>query len=310
MFSFKIFFKPLFAFFLIYLFFSPLSALAGFGITPPYVKNTSLTRNSVYEQKILLVRGEAGVAQKAEIVVDAPEIQDWIYIKEGMSVDLPSGVQKVPITVQIKVPEDADFKNYKGSIRIRTLPADDKVAAGKVTVSLGALIDIDLTVLDREIKEFRVRKVSAPDLNAGKNIAWLFFPGKIRFNMMIENIGNVDIAPSLVEFRIFDRTGKVLLETTKSLGKIKTVKPYLTDTIIANIPTRLPAGNYVASYRIFNEDKIVQEGDLSMNILPTDTLPEKGFGFVGLSLWHKASVILPILSLLLAVIYIWRSRRK
>jgi hypothetical protein len=33
-------------------------ASAGFGITPPYVRNTSLTRNSIYEQQILLVRGD------------------------------------------------------------------------------------------------------------------------------------------------------------------------------------------------------------------------------------------------------------
>ncbi len=308
MFSFQML-KLLFLLPIICLLFSPSFVLAGFGITPPYVKNTSLTRNSVYEQKILLVRGEADLAQKAEIVIDAPEIEDWIYIKEGSEIYLPAGVQKVPITVQIKVPENAEYKNYKGSIRIRTMPADDKVAAGKVTVSLGALIDIDLTVLDRVIKDFRVRKVSVPDLNAGKNIAWLFFPGKIRFNMLIENTGNIDIAPSLVEFSIFDRTGKVLLESTKSLGKIKKIKPYLTDTVVANIPTRLPAGSYVARYRIFNEDNVVQEGDLSMNILPPGTLSEKGFGFSGLSLWHKISVILPILSLLLVIFYIWWSRK-
>lgn len=33
-------------------------ARASFGITPPYVRNTSLTRNSTYEQQILLVRGD------------------------------------------------------------------------------------------------------------------------------------------------------------------------------------------------------------------------------------------------------------
>jgi hypothetical protein len=32
---------------------------AGFGITPPYVRNTSLTRNSTYEQQILLVRSDS-----------------------------------------------------------------------------------------------------------------------------------------------------------------------------------------------------------------------------------------------------------
>ena len=39
-------------------------ARAGFGITPPYVRNTSLTRNSTYEQQILLVRGNPDESQK------------------------------------------------------------------------------------------------------------------------------------------------------------------------------------------------------------------------------------------------------
>jgi hypothetical protein len=70
-------------------------AEAGFGITPPYVRNTSLIRNSTYEQQILLVRGDPNTAQKAEVSVDAPEIQDWITIVEGSTISLPRGEQKI-----------------------------------------------------------------------------------------------------------------------------------------------------------------------------------------------------------------------
>lgn len=285
-------------------------ALAGFGITPPYVRNTSLTRNSVYEQQILLVRGDTNIAQKAEITIDAPEIQDWIYIVEGEEIKMPKGTQKVPMTVRVTVPSDADFKDYEGKIRIRTLPDDDQVAPGAVSISLGAVVDIDLSVIDREIKDFRIRKISVSDLNEGSKLAWLFFPGKIRFDMMLENTGNVDIAPSRVEFRIFDRTGKALLEETKQIGKIKKITPYSTETVTAELPTRLPAGSYIARYRIYNEDELKQEGDLTLNILPAGTLQTGGFGFIGLSLSHKISVLLPVLSLLIAGIYLWNARRR
>ncbi len=63
--------------------FLPLFAHASFGITPPYVRNTSLTRNSTYEQQILLVRGNPNEPLKAEIVVDAPEIASWIEVIDG-----------------------------------------------------------------------------------------------------------------------------------------------------------------------------------------------------------------------------------
>jgi hypothetical protein len=283
---------------------------AGFGITPPYVSNTSLTRNSTYEQQILLVRSDANTDQKAEITIDAPDIQDWIEIVEGEEIKLPRGVQKVPMTVRVMVPSNADFKDYTGSIRIRTLPDSGEVAPGAVSISLGALVDIDLSVIDRVIKDFRIRKISVPDLNEGSKVAWLYFPGKIRFEMLLENTGNVDVSPSNVEFRIYDRAGKVLLEETKSKGRVPTVVPYGTETVVAEIPTRLEAGSYVARYTIYNDDEIKQEGDLSLNILPNGTLQLAGFGFSGLSAPHKVSILLPVFALLIAGIYIWHARRK
>lgn len=301
-----------FGFLLMVLFFSTGAAevSAGFGITPPYVRNTSLTRNSTYEQQILMVRGDTNVAQKAEISVDAPEIQDWITLVEGDEIKMPTGVQKVPLTVRITVPKDAEFKDYKGYIRIRTLPDDDQVSAGAVSISLGARVDIVLSVIDREIKDFRVRKISVPDLNEGHKFLWLYFPGKINFEMMIENTGNVEVAPSSVEFRIYDRAGKVLFEETKNLGKIDKTAPYATANVVAELPVHLPAGSYMARYRIYNDEEIKQEGDLSLNILPYGTLQTAGFGFLGLSLAHKVSVLLPVFAIIIAGMYLWRARRR
>lgn len=283
---------------------------AGFGITPPYVRNTSLTRNSTYEQQILLVRGNANAAQRAEITVDAPEIQDWIQIVQGESIPMPRGEQKTPMTVRVTVPGDADFGVYGGSIRIRTVPEDGEVSAGAVNISLGALVDLQLEVIDREIRDFRVRRVSVDELNEGQKFGWLFFPGKIRFNMSIENTGNVDVAPSDVELRIFDRAGRILLEETSMIGRTDEVPPYGTETVTAEIPTRLPAGSYIARYRILNGDEIKQEGDLSLSIRPPGTVQAAGFGFIGLSTAHKVSVLLPIFAVIIAFLYWWRSRSE
>jgi hypothetical protein len=63
-----------------------------------------------------------------------------------------------------------------------------------------------------------------------------------------------------------------------------------------------------------NDDEKKQEGELTLSILPYGTLQAAGFGFSGLSLSHKLSVILPILSLLviigLMIFQMIRSRRK
>jgi len=295
---------------ILYFAFGTLIASASFGITPPYVRNTSLTRNSTYEQQILLVRGDPNVPLNAQIVVDAPEIQDWIEIVEGTTILLPRGEQKVPMTVRIKVPSDAKYQEYEGKIRIRTQPTNDQVAEGVVSISLGAQVDINLNVIDRVIEDFRVRKIDVTDLDAGHKLGWLFFPGKINFTMSLENTGNVNIAPSKVQFRIYDRTGAVLLEETHHTGSLKKIAPYATDEITAHLPTRLPAGSYMARYAIYNSDEIKQEGELNLSILPYGTLQTAGYGFGGLSIPHKISILLPLFAIIISILYIIYYRRK
>lgn len=287
--------------------------LAGFGVTPPYFRNSSLTRNSTYEQQILLVRGDPNVPLKATVILDAPEIASWITVVEGNEFLLPRGEQKIPMTVRVKVPDDADFKQYTGALRIKTGPADDQVQGGSVNISLGAQINIDLNVIDREIKDFRVRKINISDLNEGHKLGWLYFPGKIRFGMLLENIGNVDVSPSAVNFKLYDISGTVLLEETSNKGRIKKIEPYATEEVMAYLPTRLPVGSYLVRYEIMNDDVIKQEGELNLNVLPYGTLQEAGFGFAGLSLAHKISVILPALATLALIIFLIhtsRSRRR
>jgi hypothetical protein len=141
-------------------------------------------------------------------------------------------------------------------------------------------------------------------------VGWLYFPGKINFGMLIENTGNVDIAPSTVKFRIFDRAGSVLLEETTHTGRLKKIAPYATEEIMASLPTRLPAGSYMARYSIMNGDEVKQEGELNLSILPYGTLQVAGYGFMGLSLPHKLSILLPIFALLIVVLYIIHNRRS
>ncbi len=272
-------------------------ASAGFGITPPYVRNSSLTRNSVYEQTILLIRSDSFAPLKAQVTVDVPGINDWFTIVEGNEFILPQGEQKIPMTVRVTVPEDADFKSYLGNIRIKTTSAEPG-AAGAVSISLGAQIDVDLTVIDKVIKDFRVRKIDISDLNEGHKTGWLYFPGKINFDMMIENTGNVDVAPSSVVFRIYDYTGQILFEETRNSNRIKKVAPFKTDTVHAELPTRLPFGNYIVRYQVMNDADVKQEGELNLSILPYGTLQTAGYGFMGLSLAHKLSVLLPTFVLL------------
>lgn len=289
---------------LLFLLCVPALSFAGFGITPPYVTNSSLTRNSVYEQTILLVRNDPTTDLKATISIDVPGINDWFEILEGNEFLLPAGEQKVPMTVRVTVPDKAKFQQYTGNIRIKTGAPDNQVNAGAVNISLGAQIDVDITVIDKEIKDFKIRRIGVSDLNEGHKLAWLYFPGKIRFEMLLENLGNVPVAPSKVVFRIYDKSGNVLLEETANKGKIAKVDPFLTEKVIAEIPTRLPSGSYLGRFEIYNDDDVKLDGEVTISILPYGTLQVSGFGFLGLSLSHKLSVILPVLFVFLSFVLV------
>lgn len=267
------------------------SVFAGFGITPPYVKNETLTRNSHFEQKIILVRGDPIEDLKAEVLVDVPTARAWITIDKGMQFVLPKGEQQVPIVVSVDVPEGADFGRYKGNIRITTTSLVPP-SSGSVTIALGAQVDVNLNVIDKEIYDFKIRRISISDLNEGHWYWWMYFPGKIRFAMQLENTGNVPVAPSDVVFSIYDASGRELKEKNHKKNKIQKVRPFETKDVVAELPTRLSAGSYRAKYAIYKQGEVMQEGELGLSILPFGTLTDdRGYGFSGLSGRDKAIII-------------------
>lgn len=281
------------------------SAYAGFGITPPYVTNASLTRNSVYEQLIYIVRSDPTADLKATISVDVPGVNEWFTIVEGNEFILPRGEQKVPMTVRVVVPEDAEFKEYAGNIRIKTGAPDGAPAGAGVNISLGAQIDVDLNVIDREIRDFKVRRIGISDLNEGHKVGWLYFPGRIRFEMFIENTGNVPVSPTDVVFRIYDKSGNVLLEETHRKGRIAEVDPFMTETVFAELPTRLPQGSYLARFEILNDEEVKLSGEVNVSILAYGTLNAAGFGFLGLSVPHLLSVVVPVLAVIVLLLFVF-----
>ncbi len=283
---------------------SPLCLEAGFGVTPPYVKNSELTRNSVYEQKIMLVRGSPDYDVLAEIEVDVPGANEWITIEPAQEILMTKGEKKIPLVVKILVPNKAEFGDYKGNIRVRTSAVNDEDrGSGAVSIALGARINVDFSVIDKIIKEFDIRSVKILDFNEGKKVRWLEYPGKMIFNMTLRNTGNVSVSPSKVAVDIYDSTGKKLLERTENSNRIRKVNPFKTEEVFAELPSHLSPGSYRAKYIIYNDDEEVKTGELTFNIMPAGTIEgDLGYGFMGLSFWHKTTIVGPIVLVIILVL--------
>lgn len=288
-------------------------AYAGFGITPPYINNDRLTRDSTFEQQILLVRSDASSDLAVEITMNVPGAQDWISADPGMKFTMPKGTTQMPITFTVHVPGNAEYKEYKGAIRIRT-SASGPQPAGGVSIALGAQVDVDLKVVDK-IYDFEVRRVQLADLEEGRTKFGLFFPGKMRLFMNIRNTGNAPYGPTKVCMDIYDANGESLLETTCNTNRIEQIAPFAIKEVIAELPTRLPTGSYVGKYTIYKGDQIAAQNQLTVSIAAVGAVSGyEGYGFDGLSIQDKIKVIVvlgvPLLILIILIVSLIARRRR
>ena len=282
---------------------------AGFGISPPFIRSKNpIFPGSHFEQNINLLRSSADEPLIAKIIVDAPDIANWITIDKGDEFVMPAGELKVPMVVNIDVPASADVGHYTGYINVQTVP--EKRAGGGVAIALGARIDIDLEVTNEEKIDFvvrRVRVLNTEQLTRPWNwpiFSWFLY--RLQVSMDVENIGNVKAGPTKAELDVYDLTQKNLLESHRdtSIGKIE---PFTRNTVLATFPTKLAPGNYWGQVRIYYNDEIVHQDRVTFEVYPPGGLP--GGLDLGRTPWLLAGgtilILLDIL-LLLFKIKIWR----
>jgi hypothetical protein len=277
------------------------TAFAGFGITPPYVRNDTLRPGSEYTQEIIIVRSDPVEDLNAELTLNLPGIESWFSTDRGSKFILPKGESQFKLRVTVRVPDDAKLGSYNGNVRIRTSSLEGPQTG--VSLALGAQIDVNLKVVN-EVFAFNVKRVELFEAEEGYKKWWLDFPGKMKFAVYLENTGNVPASPYKVNFQIYDASGAQLLETTSNTNQIETVLPFDTKKVIAYLPTWLPPGGYQVKYDIRkNETESAQTGQLSLSVLPRGTITGyETYGFEGLKLADQLSVLLPAAILLLFVI--------
>jgi hypothetical protein len=286
------------------------AAEAGFGVSPPRIKNQQLTPGSTYRQQIMLLRSSSDEELKATVKINAPEIESWIEIDRGSEFILPKGELQVPMIVTFKIPKNAELGNYTGSINVKILPAADRPAG--VAIALGARIDIDLSLTNVSSANFLVRLISIPDfekLGRPWNLKiWsalfdkLFY--KIKVVMNIENTGNVKTAPSQVTIEIYDLAKKNILASgaDKSLKK---VPPFSQGQVIAEFPTKLSAGQYWAKIRIYKEQEIVNFYEIAFTIASPGVL---GGSAQSLGVWPWLAAGALILTAVIIIFFLFKIR--
>lgn len=282
------------------------SVSAGFGISPPYLKNSQLTPGSKYEQEIMLLRSSAEDELTAEIKINAPEIASWITLDKGTEFPLPKGQVQVPMLITINVPKNAELGSYKGSINIRISSGAN--TKNGVAIALGARIDVDLALTNVANADFIVRVASIGNIEMLK-WPWSlpifnFFLHRVPVSLNIENIGNVKTGPSKVSLEVFDLTRNRVLESKIDTG-IDEVEPFSTQEVKANFRTKLGIGQYWGRIKVYKDETIVNSYEIAFAVGKPGEFGQK----LGLYPWILAGVYLIVIILILTLLIYFRSWR-
>lgn len=284
----------------------------GFGITPPYVTNGQLTQGSHYEQTITLVRSDPTEDLQANVTVNVPGADSWISIDRGTQFILPAGTQQEPMIVSVNVPSNAKLGSYSGNIQVVVSPLAGP-AKGTVGITIGAQIDVNLTVGNGKMANLQVRRVTMSNAEVGHTLWWMHFPGKVSFAIDLDNTGNIAGALGKVVFQYQEYLSGNVLETEENSNGLDSVQPFEAKTVTAEMPVYLPQGSYRVFYQIYGVDDqtVIGQGTLDLAVLPPGTLTGYiGYGFWGLR-WSEKFMTFGVILLILALIYfvIWGIRR-
>lgn len=213
------------------------------GISPPWVINHDLLRGSHFEKIVHINQGapKEPLSAKVDITEVPSEFKDWITIQPGLEFTVPV-VQLFPVTVSIDVPPDAELKDYKGKIRITLLP--EKKAGVQVTVGMAVGIDLDLKVVEKEVRLFNVALWGVKPMEEG-------WPVKIGFT--IENKGNVEVLPFKARVEVYDEKRLKLFGSGEDT-KLEGVAAFTRGEIIGEFPIKLAEGFYWAKVKLYKDE--------------------------------------------------------
>ena len=217
---------------------------ASFGISPPWVQNYYLLPGSHYETTIDLQSDtDAGWI---DVHNDASYAQEWLTFEPGVNFTWPEGTSHMSLKVIVDIPEDAELGTYTGGyvhVEKHTPPPE----GGGVGIVVGGAIAIRLGVTDEEFFDFTLRGCQEFKTEEG----W-----PIKFVLGVENIGNINGAPTKVRLDVYDDYRQVLLQSAEDTT-LDLIEPFTTKDIIAEFATTyLPIGNYGGTLTVYKGSEI------------------------------------------------------
>lgn len=239
------------------------NAEAAFGTSPPWVQNDHMLPGTSFEQVINLGRSETDLPMKAIVRLSGDKkLLSWITIENIDKLILRKGQNILPMKVTVNVPKRAGLGNYKGNIylSISPLKTDSSLGSGEVSITFGANIDVNITVVGEKIMDYTIRSISVEPLQEGDPFS---------INLELANLGNTEVRDIKGQIDIYKNRETEIL---KSLTFIP-----LTDAIEADETkvskmvfgdTVLEPGEYWVDVKAFKDGATTYENRLFQRVAP------------------------------------------
>ncbi|MDD5221063.1 MAG: hypothetical protein PHV47_00400 [Candidatus Pacebacteria bacterium] len=242
----------------------PLITKAGFGLSPGYIKIDNALRGSSFE-KVFVISRSNPVGNLIVTVEPLGDTAEWFQFDRGNKFTYPEGEKQFPIKSIVTIPGGTPNGTYTGKIRFSgSADAADNKEGASVSITMGALADISITVTDKEMKGFRLIGLQAEKAVQGESLV---------LSLILENTGNVDIQPSYIIAEIFDKFYKLQLATFRVSKFNGSVKVASSGKVLATVPWTIPdAGNYWAEISVFGDKNQL----VAKEKLPFDASPGTG----------------------------------
>ena len=270
-------------------------AYAGFGVSPPRLEEDRLVPGGTVTRTIYLVQGNPELDAPILASVESNRIKGWISFEQGETFTIPAGVQQFPFKVTIAVPEDAELGKYEAVVRVRTNPNPEE-GDGNVAIAIGGRIDINVTIGDDVIVEYRVKAIDILDIKEQE---------PLEVQAVIENTGNVSAGPDSATFELFDKFGNTRLAfITAENDQFERVPAFSEEPIALLFPLDIviAQGEYRGHVKVYDEDgTVLRELEKPFNVVERTT-----FDIIGDYMLY----IVAALVVIVAALVVKRFRKK
>lgn len=268
------------------------------GISPSQISIENLKPGLSTIRQIIISRSVTAEDESFLIVTDNTEGNDWLSFSPSKSVIVKAGENRTEVVVTITVPSDALYKRYSPNIHI--IQQKDAQLTG-VSIQSGVVLNFDLLVTDKDVISLKVLSAKVEDITFGSDLIVV---------LNIENLGNVDSAPSRVKLVITDARGNEIktLETTDTA----TVKALSTESQqVAFKDSNLAIGEYLAKLTVYDAGSLeMYKYDLSFRVTEAASTTSLMNGGTNNLYFGVAFIVAGIGLCLLAIFLIAKKKKK